>query len=129
MALDAIGFFHDEVVAVRRSVPSSARLDYVVVASTHNHSTPDLMGIWGPSDYRSGIDPAYRAQVVAAAAAALQDAVAALAPATVELGEVPLAPAGLVADSRDPQVFDDDAAPDAVQTCRRRGHGVHRQLG
>jgi hypothetical protein len=106
VALDAIGFFHDEVVAVRRSVPSSARLDYVVVASTHNHSTPDLMGIWGPSDFRSGIDPAYRAQVVAAAAAALQDAVATLAPAAVALGEVPLAPAGLVADSRDPQVFD-----------------------
>lgn len=106
VALDAIGFFHDEVVAVRRNVPSSARLDYMVVASTHNHSAPDLMGIWGPSDYRSGIDPAYRAQVVAAAAAALQDAVAALAPAAVALAEVPLEPAGLVADSRDPQVFD-----------------------
>jgi hypothetical protein len=56
VALDAIGFFHDEVLAVRRSVPSSARLDYVIVASTHNHSAPDLMGIWGPSDFRSGID-------------------------------------------------------------------------
>src|SRR5215831_2545013 len=29
VALDAIGFFHDEVLAVRRSLPSSARLDYV----------------------------------------------------------------------------------------------------
>lgn len=106
VALDAIGFFHDEVVAVRRSVPSSARLDYVVVASTHNHSAPDMMGIWGPSDYRSGIDPAYRALVVAAAAAALQDAVAALRPAAVALAEIPIDPAGLVADSRDPQVFD-----------------------
>lgn len=106
VALDAIGFFHDEVMAVRGSVPSSARLDYVVVASTHNHSTPDLMGIWGPSDYRSGIDPEYRALVVAAAAAALQDAVAALRPASVALAEVPIDPAGLVADSRDPQVFD-----------------------
>ena len=106
VALDAIGFFHDEVLAVRHSVPSSARLDYVIVASTHNHSTPDLMGIWGPSDFRSGIDPDYRRAVVAGAAGALMDAVEALTPATVSLVEVPLMPEGLVADSRDPQVFD-----------------------
>ncbi len=43
----------------------------MIVASTHNHSTPDLMGIWGPGDFPSGVDPAYRRQVVAAAAAAL----------------------------------------------------------
>jgi len=106
VALDAIGFFHDEVLAVRRSIPSSSRLDYVVVASTHNHSAPDLMGIWGPSDFQSGIDPAYRRTVVNGAAAALMDAVEGLAPATVALAEVPLEPQGLVADSRDPQVFD-----------------------
>lgn len=106
VALDAIGFFNDEVIAVRRSLPSSARLDYVIVASTHNHSTPDLMGIWGPSDFRSGIDPAYRRAVVAGAAGALMDAVDAIAPASVSFVEVPLDPPGLVADSRDPQVFD-----------------------
>src|SRR5688500_17385390 len=83
VALDAIGFFHDEVLAVRRSLPSSARLDYVIVASTHNHSAPDLMGIWGPSDFVSGIDPAYRRTVVAGAAGALMDAVEALTPAAV----------------------------------------------
>ena len=106
VALDAIGFFHDEVLAVRRNLPSSARLDYVVVASTHNHSAPDLMGIWGPSELRSGIDPEYRAAVVAGAAGALLDAVEALTPSSVSFVEVPLDPAGLVADSRDPQVFD-----------------------
>ena len=106
VALDAIGFFHDEVLAVRRAVGAAARLDYVIVASTHNHSTPDLMGIWGPSDFRSGFDPDYRRQVVTAAAASLRDAVGALAPATVSFLEIPLEPAGLVADTRDPQVFD-----------------------
>jgi hypothetical protein len=106
VALDAIGFFHDEVLAVRRAVGPAARLDYVIVASTHNHSTPDLMGIWGPSEFRSGIDPDYRRQVVEAAAEALRDAAGALAPAVVSFLEIPLAPAGLVADTRDPQVFD-----------------------
>jgi hypothetical protein len=106
VALDAIGFFHDEVLAVRRSLPSSARLDYVVVASTHNHSAPDLMGIWGPSDFVSGIDPDYRRAVVAGASGALMDAVNAITPASVAHVEVPLEAGGLVSDSRDPQVFD-----------------------
>ena len=106
VAIDAIGFFHDEVLAVRRAVGAEARLDYTIVASTHNHSTPDVMGIWGPSDYVSGIDPAYRRQIVEASAAALRDAVKALAPASVSFVEIPLDPKGLVADSRDPQVFD-----------------------
>src|SRR5688572_5238016 len=96
VALDAIGFFHDEVLAVRGSLPSSARFDYVIVASTHNHSAPDLMGIWGPSEFRSGIDPAYRRAVVAGAAGALMDAVDALAPAAVSHVEVPLEAPGLV---------------------------------
>ena len=105
VALDAIGFFHDEVLAVRRSLPSSARLDYVVVASTHNHSAPDLMGIWGPSDFdrhRPGLPARGRGGSGRRAAGRG----GALAPAAVAFVEVPLEPRGLVADSRDPQVFD-----------------------
>lgn len=106
VVLDAIGLFHDQVVAVRRSLPSAAALDYVIVASTHNHSTPDVMGIWGPSTFQSGVSPTYRDQLVAAASTALQAAVSALAPARLSLFEIPLPPEGLVADSRAPFVFD-----------------------
>ncbi|MEZ5288744.1 MAG: hypothetical protein R2712_28870 [Vicinamibacterales bacterium] len=106
VAVDAIGVFHDQVVAIRARVPASARLDYVVVAATHDHSAPDLMGIWGPGDVRSGYDESYRALVVDGAAGALADAAAALTPSVVSFAEVPLEPQGLVADSRDPQVFD-----------------------
>lgn len=105
VALDAIGFFHDEVVAVRQAL-QPARLDYVIVASTHNHSTPDLMGIWGPRAGLSGVDASYRSTVVEAAASAVVAAMGAMEPAHLTLREIPLAPEGLVADSRDPQVFD-----------------------
>lgn len=106
VALDAIGLFHDDVVRVRELVARHAELDYVVVASTHNHSAPDLIGIWGPGTFRTGMDRGYRDQVVAAAASALEDAASALAPGRLSLHEIPVAPDGLVADSRDPQVFD-----------------------
>lgn len=108
LALDAIGFFHDDVVAVRRACAEAWNLNYVVVSSTHNHSTPDLMGLWGPHPLRSGVDSVYREQVIAAAAKALGDAVAALQPARVAYHELPMPTDGLVADTRKPIVFDPD---------------------
>ncbi len=106
VALDAIGFFHDDVVAVRRACAPEWKLDYAVVCSLHNHSTPDLMGLWGPNPLRTGVDSRYREQVVSAAARSLGQAVASLRPARVAFHEIQTLPDGLVADTRRPLVFD-----------------------
>jgi hypothetical protein len=106
VAVDAIGLFHDDVVAIRSRVPAALGLDYVIVTATHNHSTPDLMGLWGPRTGQSGVDPVYREVVIAGAAKAITAAAGALAPARLALNEIALPTTGLVADSRDPQVFD-----------------------
>jgi hypothetical protein len=108
VALDAIGFFHDDVIAVRRACSAEWKLDYVVVCALHNHSTPDLMGLWGPSPLRSGVDPRYRQQVIAASAKALGEAAGTLQPARLALHEIATPPEGLVADTRRPHVFDND---------------------
>lgn len=115
VVLDSIGFFHDDVVAVRRAISAAAKFDYVIVCATHNHSTPDLMGLWGPTvgfgDLRvprSGVNPDYRAKVIAAAVKALTAAAESLQPAKVALHEIAVNPAGLVKDTREPQVFDAD---------------------
>jgi hypothetical protein len=106
VALDAIGLFHDDVLAVRRMLSPDLKLDYTVVCSTHNHSTPDLMGLWGPNPLRAGVNPRYRQQVIRTVAVVLKDAVAALEPAAVAFHEIPVQTAGLVADTRKPEVFD-----------------------
>jgi hypothetical protein len=108
VGLDAIGFFHDDVVAVRRGCAPEWKLDYAIVCSMHNHSTPDLMGLWGPDFLHSGVDARYRQQVIAAASKALGEAVAALQLARVAFHEIPTPPDGLVADTRKPIVFDPD---------------------
>lgn len=108
VALDAIGFFHDDVIAVRRRLAPELKLDYTIVGSTHNHSTPDLMGLWGPHPLQTGVDPRYREQVVATAARVLAGAVAALEPARVAFHEIAVPPEGLVTDTRKPLVFDAD---------------------
>jgi hypothetical protein len=108
VALDAIGFFHDDVIALRRACPPEWKLDYTIVCSLHNHSTPDLMGLWGPDFLHTGVDRSYREQVIARAAQALSDAVAALQPARVSMHEIPTPTDGLVTDTRKPMVFDPD---------------------
>ncbi len=108
VALDAIGFFHDDVVAVRRGCSAAWDLDYVVVCATHNHSTPDLMGLWGPSPFRTGVDPIYRKRVIQAAIESLGAAVAGLAPARLAAHHTAVPVEGLVADSRQPLVYDSD---------------------
>ena len=108
VAIDSIGFFHDDVIRVRQAIPADWKLDYVVVCSTHNHSTPDLMGLWGPSPLQSGVDPAYKLQVIHGTRDALGLAIMNLTPARMAAHEIAVDPTGLVADTRKPHVFDAD---------------------
>ncbi|HEY0550064.1 MAG TPA: hypothetical protein VGF13_10735 [Verrucomicrobiae bacterium] len=108
VALDAIGFFHDEVIEVRKQVHPSARIDYAIICATHNHSTPDLLGLWGPDFAHTGVDETYRASVIAAAAKTLERAATALQPARIAFHEIPAPSDGLVTDTREPTVFDPD---------------------
>jgi hypothetical protein len=108
VALDAIGFFHDDVISVRKRLAKEWKLDYTIVCSTHNHTTPDLLGLWGPNYLRTGVDKHYRQRVIEAAAKVLGDAVATLRPVQVAFHEIKAAPDGLVADMRKPEVFDPD---------------------
>jgi hypothetical protein len=106
VALDAIGFFHDDVIEVRRRLAADLKLTYAIVCSTHNHSTPDLMGLWGPNFLHTGVDRGYREQVISASAKALGDAVAALQPVRLAYFKIPTFPNGLLTDTRRPEVYD-----------------------
>lgn len=108
VALDAIGFFHDDVVRVRRRLAAEWKLQYVMVCATHNHSTPDLMGLWGPHPLRTGVDAGYKEQVIAACVAALGHALTNLQPARMAAHDIASPSQNLVTDTRPPRVFDPD---------------------
>lgn len=108
VVLDAIGFFYDDVIAVRRACETELNLNYTIVCSTHNHSTPDLMGLWGPSPLRTGVDPRYRWQVIDGAAQALREAAKTMQETKISYHEIKTPPEGLVTDTRKPLVFDSD---------------------
>lgn len=104
--IDMMGFGHDEVVTVRKRIQEALRLDYLIISSTHVHSSPDLMGMWGPGPFTSGINPAYRELVMDRIAASLGEASEQARPAKLKLAEDLVRAIPLVGDSRPPKVLD-----------------------
>ncbi len=51
ITLDVVGFFYDDVAAVRKLLaPDGFRPERVLITSTHTHSGPDTLGLWGPKE-------------------------------------------------------------------------------
>jgi len=107
VVIDMIGFGNDEVIASRKLIQvTNPELDYVIISSTHVHSSPDLMGLWGESQFETGVDPAYLDQVQKGIQEAVKLASATKKAAIFRFSENEEDLKPLVGDTRDPQVFD-----------------------
>ena len=51
VSLDMIGLFYDDVVRIRNYIAQNINVDYVLIASTHTHNGPDLLGAWSPRPF------------------------------------------------------------------------------
>jgi uncharacterized protein YciI len=57
---DLIGLFYDDVLKVREKLRAQApEVTHLIVASTHDHEGPDTLGLWGPTQFASGMDEQY----------------------------------------------------------------------
>ena len=106
VALDAIGFFHDQVIEIRNKLPADLGIDYCMVASNHDHEAPDLIGIWGGSILKSGVNKKYMQQVIDGAVRSVEMAVKQLEPVTLHFAKDENNAAKLVKDTRPPIVKD-----------------------
>lgn len=61
VSVDLIGLQLAETRRIRQRLDD---FDYVLVASTHNHEGPDVIGLWGPSHFQRGVDDEYLSLVV-----------------------------------------------------------------
>lgn len=96
---DLIGLSNYRVRKIRqriRGVPP----ENVLIACTHVHSGPDTLGLWGKSQFSSGLDPAYMERLEENIAAAVEKAVADLKPTTFCAGAATV-PSGFVHNSRE----------------------------
>jgi len=102
-SVDLLGFPNIYLQRVRQVLAPKAN-ESILVAATHVHSAPDVIGLWGPSELQSGVDQAYVDSVIKTVARVIQEATANLAPASVKYaaGEV----AGVSKNIRVPEILD-----------------------
>ena len=90
--VDCIGLLYPSLQKIRRVLSSDypeAGLDpnCIVMSSTHTHSGPDVVGLWGPDQGSSGLDPVYMERLIATAAKTIASAWTNRVPARMRLGE------------------------------------------
>jgi hypothetical protein len=83
VSVDLVGLQRPAVMKVRDRLPDYL---HILVASTHNHEGPDVIGLWGPSERESGVDPAYVEFVVERIVEAVKAAEGTLTPARADYG-------------------------------------------
>ncbi len=67
VTFDCIGMLHPQLSALREKIKEVLPVlpaDRIVMSSTHTHSGPDVVGIWGKDFFSSGVDPVYLNKVV-----------------------------------------------------------------
>lgn len=114
VSLDAVGFFYSDIQKAIERLPASSEVDHVILSSTHTHEAADTMGQWGPGDIggplpaATGRDPEHFDYIYTQIADAIAEAEANLEPARLFVGQAQTGRVGLLADGRDPQIFNDD---------------------
>jgi hypothetical protein len=106
LSLDLLGLMRPDALALQEAVRTAVGAPglEVLVACTHTHAAPDLVGLWGPSAGQSGVNPCYRQRVLAAGAAAGAAAWRARRPASFRGARAWVG--GVAHNARDPGLLD-----------------------
>ncbi|WP_436418042.1 neutral/alkaline non-lysosomal ceramidase N-terminal domain-containing protein [Petrimonas sulfuriphila] len=107
VAMDVIGMFHPMVIDIRKMVPEEAGITYLVIASTHTHEGPDLLGLWGESPFRSGVNKEWKEYVKRQVVQSVLKAVEAMRPAYFRFSQNLTEGRVTIKDTREPYVFDE----------------------
>jgi hypothetical protein len=105
--IDAIGLFHDEVIDIRNQIKDKAGITYSIVSSTHTHQAPDLMGLWGPTYLKSGINEDYLQFVISQIVESIVLAEQNLQPVKIKFAQDLNSLSSLVTDTRKPYKMDE----------------------
>ena len=106
-SIDAIGFMNDDIIDVKKLVSADAGITYSVISSTHTHEAPDLLGLWGGSDFKSGVNSEYLADLKKKTAQSIDEAARNIQPAIFKMAINPKDAIVVVKDTRQPYVFDE----------------------
>ena len=107
VAVDVIGMFHPMVIDIRKMVPEEAGITYLVITSTHTHEAPDLLGLWGESPFKSGVNKEWKEYVKRRVVQSVVEAVEAMRPVYFRFSQNLTEGGVTLQDTREPYVFDE----------------------
>jgi len=104
--LDVIGLSIDHIIEIRKMLPPDAGITHAIISATHSHEGPDLLGLWGKTPFRSGINKEYLEFVKKQTLLSIVEATQKIRPVRLEISEDHSGASHLLKDTRLPQVFD-----------------------
>ena len=129
LSLDLIGIFYDDVEEFRRlAFETGLESEGVIVSSTHQHSGPDTLGLWGPEPTVSGVDLEYMRFLKKRMVDVLYEASRNLKPARLKLSRTRM-PSGVARNSRDPNLLDDEITVLSVEDLKGSNIAVLANFG
>jgi hypothetical protein len=92
VTLDCIGLLYPDLQKIREKIskenfPIPLSPQNILISSTHTHSGPDVVGLWGKDYTASGVDPAYMETLTEAVVAQIKAAARNMKPAIGYYGQ------------------------------------------
>ena len=106
VSLDLIGLGRKVSKYCLKKLAKSIPGIQLILSCTHTHHGPDTLGLWGPNETVSGVDPAYRTFVESQVIRAVKRAFTNLSPAALRASSVHVP--GVVKNARDPNILDQE---------------------
>jgi hypothetical protein len=107
VAVDVIGIFHPMVIDIREMIPSEIGITYLVITSTHTHAGPDLLGLWGNSVIKSGVNKEWKEYVKKRIVESVIAAAESIRPVSLRFTQNLNEGLVTLTDTREPYVFDE----------------------
>ena len=89
LTFDCIGLLYPQLQAIRSRIKAelpAINPDHIVMSSTHTHSGPDVVGIWGKDLAHSGVNDKHMQLIVDRAVEAIKEATQARKPVNISFG-------------------------------------------
>ena len=126
VGVDSIGLVYADVRVVKSKLLKESVL--AVIASTHDHSSPDTIGLWGPDGETSGVDPEYLSFLKEMIVECVEAACSNLRRAQLIMSST-LLPEGVAKNSRDPRLIDREMIVLAAESYRGERLGILVNFG
>jgi len=113
IGVDSIGLVYKDTKEIKEKLFGKGV--YSIIGSTHDHSSPDVIGLWGPSPEVSGVDLDYLEFLKESIIECVEKALEKLVPAKLIITSTRI-PEGVARNGRDPGLIDKEITVLAAET-------------